>query len=414
MAIPYAPRDYYHPNSDRLIDILMQRGQIAARGAENSGRIWSGAVNSLGGIASDFMAQRAQERQAQAQQDMARKQDEAFQGLLGGDSLPDPKAVLSIYGPERGMKIVSGLASFAQMSQSQGPEAVKHLPAMISGFAALSPEMQKHVYPALKQTAVRSGLFPADSLPDELTPELASEIINFGKGFAPGKEEAGFNLSPGMVRFGPDNKQVAAVPMASSLEGDRFAETVRHNRVMENKPTGGSESLTRVEHQDDNGQTIVEYLPKSEIKGKVFKKGLGATESNRSASAETVSRLSESMVQKVMSPEMKYKLGPILGRFRDLQSFIGNPPPEFAQLAGEIESFALANMGVHGMRSVQGANDIKKFLSARYTPESLAAAIRGLSVFSNEYMKTVGRGGRVSEPPSTDPAPAVKDPLGIR
>ncbi len=42
-----------------------------------------------------------------------------------------------------------------------------------------------------------------------------------------------------------------------------------------------------------------------------------------------------------------------------MREFIGNPPPELSELAASIESFALANMGVHGMRSVQGADEIK-------------------------------------------------------
>ncbi len=65
-------------------------------------------------------------------------------------------------------------------------------------------------------------------------------------------------------------------------------------------------------------------------------------------------------------------------------------------MAGEIESYALANMGVHGMRSVQGANQISKLLDAKHTPESLIAAIKGLQGYSNNYLSTVGRGSKVT------------------
>jgi hypothetical protein len=92
---------------------------------------------------------------------------------------------------------------------------------------------------------------------------------------------------------------------------------------------------------------------------------------------------------------------------------IGNPPPEFSELAGEIESYALANMGVHGMRSVQGSKEISKLLDAKHTPESLIAAIKGLQGFSNNYLATVGR-GKKQEAPAKPAAPSAKDPLGIR
>lgn len=59
MAVPYAPRDYYRPQGvERLIDLVSRRGDIAAQGAMNSGKIWSGAVNSLGDIASQYFKDR--------------------------------------------------------------------------------------------------------------------------------------------------------------------------------------------------------------------------------------------------------------------------------------------------------------------------------------------------------------------
>jgi len=50
-------------------------------------------------------------------------------------------------------------------------------------------------------------------------------------------------------------------------------------------------------------------------------------------------------------------------------------------------------MGVHGMRSSQGAEKITRMLDAKHTPESLAATIQGLNEFSTNLMRNEGRKG---------------------
>ncbi len=56
------------------------------------------------------------------------------------------------------------------------------------------------------------------------------------------------------------------------------------------------------------------------------------------------------------------------------------------------------------MRSVQGAEQIKKLMDKKHTPESLASTIRGLSAFSNHFMENEGRGQKsaISAKPSAD------------
>ena len=154
------------------------------------------------------------------------------------------------------------------------------------------------------------------------------------------------------------------------------------------------ESLVKVEHKDPvTGRTIIEYLPKADVRGKTFDKGTPGIVENRLASAKVVRDTGTDMIRQLSDPAYAQAVGPAMGRFNTLQDFIGNPPPEFAELAGQIESYALANMGVHGMRSVQGAEHIKKLLTARHTPQSLIAAIHGLNNFSEKFLADYGRGG---------------------
>jgi hypothetical protein len=125
--------------------------------------------------------------------------------------------------------------------------------------------------------------------------------------------------------------------------------------------------------------------------GTEFAKPANATTANRVASAETVNEVGADIVSKLSDPQFKATVGPAMGRYATLRDFVGDPPPEFSELAGQIESYALANMGVHGMRSAQGAEQIKHLLDQRHTPESLAATIKGLNDFSTRFARTTSR-----------------------
>lgn len=131
------------------------------------------------------------------------------------------------------------------------------------------------------------------------------------------------------------------------------------------------------------------------------------TMQTRLASAQAVNQTGDDIVAKLSDPNFAAVVGPAMGRFSSLRDFIGNPPPEFSELAGQIESYALASMGVHGMRSAQGAEKISKLLDAHHTPESLAATIKGLNQFSAHFMQNEGRGGASTSAPATAPASAA-------
>lgn len=183
------------------------------------------------------------------------------------------------------------------------------------------------------------------------------------------------------------------------------------------KPTGAAASadkLVKVEHQDENGKTIIEWLPESELRGKTYRAPTPAATLNRVASAESVNNVASNLLSKLSDPAYASKLGPIMGRFSSMEDFIGNPPPEYSDLVGEIESYALANMGVHGMRSAQGAEMIKKLLSGHHTPESLAATIKGLQTFSTDFVanqKPPKPGGKTD---TTTAAPQAPDLSGLK
>lgn len=142
--------------------------------------------------------------------------------------------------------------------------------------------------------------------------------------------------------------------------------------------------LVMVQTVDENGNPVTKMVKKEA--GAEYVKPANATTANRVSSAEAVNKVGNDIMAKLADPKFASVVGPALGRASSLQDFIGNPPPEFAELAGEIESYALANMGVHGMRSAQGAEHIKALLNGRHTTKSLIASIKGLQNFSNTFV----------------------------
>jgi hypothetical protein len=170
--------------------------------------------------------------------------------------------------------------------------------------------------------------------------------------------------------------------------------------------------LMPVDTVDENGRPVRKYLTADEVRGQSYRKPPNATTANRLDSAEAVTQTGNDLIAKLKDPVFAAKIGPSMGNYNTLKDFIGNPPPEFSQLAGEIESYALANMGVHGMRSVQGAEKINALLSRKHTPESMIAAITGLQQFSNHFMENEGRKVPGAAPAdAAAPAGSTGDPL---
>jgi len=106
-----------------------------------------------------------------------------------------------------------------------------------------------------------------------------------------------------------------------------------------------------------------------------------------------VTQTGNDIIAKLSDPRYASTVGPVIGRYNSLRDFIGNPPPELSELAGLIESYSIANMGVHGMRSAQGAQMIRKLMESKQTPGSIIASIKGLNGFAVHFMENEGRTG---------------------
>jgi len=184
---------------------------------------------------------------------------------------------------------------------------------------------------------------------------------------------------------------------------------------MKTKPPAAPapEKPVKITTKGPDGKNHIQFVYPSQVAGQTFDAPASATEINRGDSAAAVADTGNNLIQELSDPKVAAKVGPIMGRYNTLREFIGNPPPELAELAGEIESFSLANMGVHGMRSAQGAKQIAALLDRKHTPESAIAAIRGLMKFTNSYLQETGRAPKPTDT-TMDPLASAKAKLGIK
>jgi len=132
-------------------------------------------------------------------------------------------------------------------------------------------------------------------------------------------------------------------------------------------------------------------------------------ERTRFNTAQTVIDTGNDIVAQLRDPNIASQLGPVMGRYNTLRDFIGDPPPELSGLAAQIESFAMANVGVHAMRSVRGAQELAKLMDQHHTPESLIRSVQGLSQFAQHFVANV-----TGAPKSNAPAGATSAPAGNR
>lgn len=198
---------------------------------------------------------------------------------------------------------------------------------------------------------------------------------------------------------------LAAAKPDAAVEAARVAAENRQEniRLAASLRPPPADKLVKVEHRDPaSGKTVIEWLPQSEARGQKFEKGASGALETRLASAEAVSQTGNDIIAAVSSPKVAATLGPAMGRYNSMRDFIGDPPPEFSELAGQIESYALASMGVHGMRSAAGAEKIKGLLDKKHTPESLISTIKGLNSFSSHFMQNEGRTSTGASKPTAE------------
>ena len=231
--VSYSPRPYVRNGT--MGDLLRLRGRNQAdaelRAGEIQARMWSDLGQNIGNTITGIQRERqeapirAQEAESRAlalqgqrqqveQGERLNRQDTAFMALLEQQPNPDPREVMSIYGPQRGMQIAQGLSAFGELQTGAVKDARDTAGRLAIGAKALAPQLRQSMWPAIRGAAIKGGLGTEQDIPEQPTDDYLDAVIGWASGKEQAQAESGFTLSPGQQRFGPDGKPIASVAAA--------------------------------------------------------------------------------------------------------------------------------------------------------------------------------------------------------
>jgi hypothetical protein len=160
----------------------------------------------LGNIAGQYVQDRAANKAAEAKSRELSRRDTAFLDLLGqSGGNPNPLDVFRLFGPDRAPKIIEGLNGFHALAAKQGEEAAKHIPQVIQGLSAMSPELRNKAYPAIRDLAIKSGAIPEGLVPED--PEEGWKFISSAMGPKPPAPAPLLKVGPNEVVLDPETHQ---------------------------------------------------------------------------------------------------------------------------------------------------------------------------------------------------------------
>ena len=122
-SIPYASPTMYSPDrgTERLIDLMLRRGDVEARGQAASGEIWGRAVQDVGQIAGQAVAQYGEDKKQKKREELFNQAPE----LRPSESDGYYRQVTTIHtAPRRRRRLSAGIVSFIR-DGAEGPAEVK-------------------------------------------------------------------------------------------------------------------------------------------------------------------------------------------------------------------------------------------------------------------------------------------------
>lgn len=165
---------------NRIADLILARGDALARGQEQSGAIWGNAVQNIGQtfaqLPGQIQAGREADRAAQAKAGIAARRKALWAGQT-----PSPQAIVAEYGPEEGLKIVTGLKALQTDPGKDFERGRTILRDVMLGMNALDEETRAEAYPGIRQNLVSKGIITAADAPEQYTPEFWKQATSYGK-----------------------------------------------------------------------------------------------------------------------------------------------------------------------------------------------------------------------------------------
>lgn len=127
---------------------------------------------------------------------------------------------------------------------------------------------------------------------------------------------------------------------------------------------------------------------------------------NKAATADNVIETSQRILDQLKDPKIRGMIGPMMGRYTNLQDFIGNLPPEAAGLKTDLGSLAAFTAGLHPVRGIAAIKHFEEVLGgAKRNPEAMEAGLGELmktaeNIKGRGTVKTVAPGGPTATPPA--------------
>lgn len=289
--------------ADRLASLMTRSGDVRAAGVRDAaqataygqqarGAAWGQAVQQLGQIPGQVVqaqqaeqdrarALAAEDRQIAATERLTR-QDTAFMALLEQQASPDPKEVMAIYGPQRGMQIAQGLSAFGELQAGQVKDARDTAGRLAIGIKSLSPAAQQQFWPAVREAAIKGGLGDATTIPEQASPEYLDAVLGWATGKGPEAPPSLMQVDPTKDLAHPQTGEVVRAGVPAVEKPKQYQVTTRgpngqpvNKLVSEDELRGGvpeyrapqgdgSEPLMAIMGPD--GQPV--YVPRSQAVGK--------------------------------------------------------------------------------------------------------------------------------------------------
>jgi len=326
----------YQPGG-RLADIVLQQGQNSARNWQQAGESIAGTLGGLARRIQEAPQRRDEAEMRRLQLEAGRREGEAaktataqetaLRQLFADNEPPTPEAILRVAGPERGQKIIAGLAALHVENQKAYASTQVLVRDVLLGMDALPEGLRAEAYPAIRQNLVSRGIIGEQDTPPQYDPAWFKAARNFGK-----EPVRPVSVAPGGSLVNPEtgvSTFTAPNPVAESQMRDReadnarqrqqFEEAVRHNRAMESRPTAGGVPVV-VETQA--GPMLVDRKtgaarPVTDASGKQVAPSLSASER--------------------MDARKFEKAGPVLASIAELSERINTQQGLLAKMSGGVE-----------------------------------------------------------------------------
>ncbi len=198
----------FQPRGESIMELLMRQGDVAGRAALMRGEAISRGIEGVGNAVAQGVMAYGQKKS----DDKIRMQlDAAMASFDPANPMDFYRRTAVAVGPEAAMRVTSGMASLMKLQQSQQPD-MKDAATLVGGLAALEEKAPGWIAknwnttgPSLEPVAKLFGV--------PLNPETIGEtVLSLNAGLNEKKDEGGFTLGPGQVRYNAAGEQLAAGP----------------------------------------------------------------------------------------------------------------------------------------------------------------------------------------------------------